>query len=121
MIISNRMRDILIEHLDGPVAIVRSAPGLGKKNALRAQAITAMIGRGLLKVDDPGTARPRFTLVTDHGREILCEVLADWAEALIRFRRAEACRPRRSKRRPPSQRISMASLRAIARETLPKA
>ncbi len=109
MSISNRMRDVLIEHIDGPVKIIRAtAAGIeAKKAALHRQTAEALIDRGFLRVDDPAKPRPRYTIITEEGREELCAALADWADALNAARAAG----RRSDR--PIPRISRARLRAL--------
>lgn len=69
------MRDLLIEHIDGPVPLDRSIP-------YRTSRLFAARSAGLIRFDRPD--RPRFSMLTVKGRQWLAEVLADWAEALTR-------------------------------------
>jgi hypothetical protein len=87
--ISPAMRDVLIEHIDGPVAIM--APSgctwgrLSEHNGARAarfRTMKALLERGLLRCD--ANIRPRFTQMTESGRAALAEALADAADALVR-------------------------------------
>lgn len=88
--ITRKMRDVLIEHIDGPVPVeVPTGPRGGhhaREVALRARTIRALINNRLLrgKTDSP---RPTHTVITMAGRAELAEVLADWADALVRARR----------------------------------
>jgi hypothetical protein len=84
--ISPSMRDVLIEHLDGPVAII--APGAARgleamALATRATTLRALLNRGLLRTD-AYVLRARHTIMTEAGRRELAEALADWADALVR-------------------------------------
>jgi hypothetical protein len=79
------MRDVLIEHIDGPVPIVRACNMTGieaSAMATRYKSVGALLGRDLLRVDRP--CAPRFTIVTEAGRGVLSAALADWADALMR-------------------------------------
>lgn len=70
-------RDILIEHVDGssdvPVQFSVSD---------RQTARNRLILKGLLRADR--IDRPRKTIITEDGRQVLAYVLADYAEALVR-------------------------------------
>lgn len=87
MAISRHMRDVLIEHIDGAVGIVRFCPEGGEKSlalAQRNQTIKSLVGRGLLRTDvGMQHARPSTTAITEAGRAVLAKELADWAEALV--------------------------------------
>ena len=45
-------------------------------------SIRALISRELLRHDNTSTP-PRYTVMTERGREVVCVVLAEYAEALI--------------------------------------
>ena len=86
--LTEAMRDVLIEHLDGravPVVVVAKngldGPALGR----RQQVVQAMVERGYLKQANATTRHP-FTTITDKGRARLSEALANWADALVRAR-----------------------------------
>jgi hypothetical protein len=84
-ILTTGMRDVLIEHIDGPVPIVRAGNLSGarcKAEAIRYKSVWALMDRGLL-IQRPGFS-PRFTIITEAGREELAKALADWADALVR-------------------------------------
>jgi hypothetical protein len=79
------MRDVLIEHIDGPVPIIRGCNISGpnaKTIATRYKSVWALMDRGLLEKDRDFA--PRFTIITDDGRTELAKALADWADALVR-------------------------------------
>lgn len=80
------MRDLLIEHIDGPVPITgRIRLGSMTENTdvfMRCRALTLCFDRGWLAPDRK--VSPTSTLLTDQGREVICEALADWADALSR-------------------------------------
>lgn len=80
--ITARIRDLLIEHIDGPVPF-RVRPQWHKDFG-RPMVVKAAIKAGLLRPDCPHTNRPRFTVITEAGREQLSKALADWADAIIR-------------------------------------
>lgn len=79
--ISTPLRDLLIEHIDGPVA-VRVA------DCARYCRIHGAVRAKLLTFDRP--RRPRQTAITERGRAALAEALADWADALSRAQQAKA-------------------------------
>jgi hypothetical protein len=71
------MRDLLCEHIDGPVGyIARHDPG-----SRRYQTAQAAVTRGFLRFDNP--AHPKQTILTTYGRERLCEELGKVADALV--------------------------------------
>lgn len=88
--ITRKMRDVLIEHIDGPVpVVVPNGPRGGRYArdvAIRARTIRALLGRRLIRgrSDSP---RPDQTVLTEAGRAELAEALADWADAIVRARR----------------------------------
>jgi hypothetical protein len=85
-LVSRPMRDVLIEHIDGPVPVgskPKSDPLLENRDrAMRSMAIARCIGHGWLEIDRP--VSPTKTTLTDKGRTIICDVLSDWADALMR-------------------------------------
>jgi hypothetical protein len=87
--ISSAMRDVLIEHLDGPAAILAPSGCTWNRTdahdtarANRFRTMKALIERGMLRPD--ANMRPRLTHITTAGRAALAEALADWADALTR-------------------------------------
>ena len=74
-------RSVLIEHIDGPVPIVRQG---GPRGHPRPRAIADCICRGWIREGSPYSkqVRPKFTYLTDTGRMALAQALAAWAEAL---------------------------------------
>lgn len=80
-VISAALRDLLIEHIDGPVAVVVSTQSGTRSVAIRS---------GLIRPDFMGMrgawnkGRPRQTFITEKGRRELAASLADWADALCR-------------------------------------
>lgn len=83
--ISVSLRDLLIEHIDGPVDVIVS-----KQNGTRAMALRL----GFIRPDFQGMRgtqnpdRPRRTYITEKGRQELAAALADWADALSKARNA---------------------------------
>ena len=87
--ISPAMRDVLIEHIDGPAPIMAPSgstwgrlPCHDQARAARFRTMKALLERGLLRCD--ANVRPRFTHMTETGRTALAEALADAADALVR-------------------------------------
>lgn len=74
-------RDMLIEHLDGGVPIVRDA-GSGK----RSQTRMLLVRRGWISEGAIGTRgiRPRLSYITHAGRAALAQCLGAWADELHR-------------------------------------
>lgn len=69
------LRDLLIEHIDGPrLYRISEQP---KGNRIRGAVTT-----GLLRFDH--LQHPKTTMLTERGREALCKALAHWADALVR-------------------------------------
>ena len=79
--ITTRMRDLLIEHIDGPVPIIRNTV---RPN--RFLIVRGAVELGLLRYDEARCARPKRTVITEKGRELLAEALADWADAITKAR-----------------------------------
>lgn len=84
--LSNSIRDLLIEHIDGPVPISAGIiPGSMTEKTdlyLRGRALTNCFDRDYLVPDR--RVSPTSTMLTEQGRAVLCEALADWADALSR-------------------------------------
>jgi hypothetical protein len=53
------------------------------KAALRRSTVAALTSAGLVRPDRKGAMRPRFTLLTELGREVVCCVLSQYADALV--------------------------------------
>jgi hypothetical protein len=83
-LLTTGMRDVLIEHIDGPVPIFRACHSKidAKAMGIRYKSVWSLMDRGLLTKDRP--CAPRFTIITDLGRDELAKALADWADALVR-------------------------------------
>ena len=88
--ISQGMRDVLISHIDG-----RRVPFLvtGTTWQQREQIVStaALMRRQLLKPwrgdqNYSELARPKFTVITDIGREALGKLLGDYADAILKAR-----------------------------------
>lgn len=74
-------RDILIEHIDGPV------PWRGPRE--RKNTARALLARGLLAGDISSagwTGNIGATQITERGRAALAVALGDWADAITRVR-----------------------------------
>jgi hypothetical protein len=78
--VSTVLRDLLIEHIDGPRNVPVPLVVIGTHN--RMQSIGAAVSRGLLRFDRHSP--PRQTFITERGREVLGAALGDWADALVR-------------------------------------
>jgi hypothetical protein len=72
-------RDLLIDHIDGPVDV-------SVHNVHTVQCRNALIAYGLLRGTPTNvpTARPRHTALTERGRMAVAIVLGDYADGLIR-------------------------------------
>lgn len=79
VLITPAMRDLLIEHIDGPAPYIISDR---RSRQVRAAVQLGYLsyGRGI------SPKRPRFTYINQRGREALAKALANWADALIRAR-----------------------------------
>ena len=79
------MRDLLIEHIDGPVLLTA-----GHRSPMTEKWDNHLRSRLLLRADDIGwiefdrKVSPMSTSLTDAGKMMLCAVLADWADAMTR-------------------------------------
>ena len=90
------MRDVLIEHIDGPVQIINNPIAAGPQamqQAIRRHTIKCLLARGMLRATiasgpnagvSANLARPTHTQMTEAGREELCRALGDWADAIER-------------------------------------
>jgi hypothetical protein len=89
--ITSRVRDLLIEHIDGPRMIFQRERGAHTEEMRRIKLVRQTVALGLLRFGTSGPAgnRPKVTSLTDAGREELAIALADWADALVRCRRFE--------------------------------
>jgi hypothetical protein len=79
------MRDVLIEHIDNPVPIIRACNIKGpeaKALSNRYKSVWACMDRGFLTKDRDYS--PRFTVITEIGRAELANALGDWADAMVR-------------------------------------
>jgi hypothetical protein len=70
-------RDLLIDHIDGPVDV-------SVHNVHTVQCRNALIGYGLLRGTPTDAPRPRHTALTERGRMAVAIVLGDYADGLIR-------------------------------------
>lgn len=79
-------RDVLCQHVDGPVPIILTRQEAGTPHAVVRKAL---ISRGLIRFH-PGDRerlrvgyRPRHTVITRLGRELLAALLADEIDAML--------------------------------------
>lgn len=73
------VRDLLIEHIESVVPLVRTVT---RAEAGRTRMRRVLIAQGALRYDRQDF--PRATLITERGRQRLATALADWADALVR-------------------------------------
>jgi hypothetical protein len=71
--LSHAQRQLLIDHIDGEVAI------MGDSKTRRS-----LLKFGLLKPLPPNSPRPRYTALTVLGRHALSIILSQYAETLVR-------------------------------------
>lgn len=87
--LSIQMRELLIEHVDKPAVELNVIDGN------RRRVILALVQRGLLRYCTPDgdclrpglggvVARPMATQISPDGREVLCALLAEYADAIVR-------------------------------------
>lgn len=81
--LSSQMRDLLIEHIDGPRRIHISDYKTGNRLLGAAKL-------GYLSFDRQQF--PRSTAMTARGRAALCAALGEWADALVRAKEAANAR-----------------------------
>lgn len=74
-------RAVLIEHVPAKMPVSNEIDAAA---ALRRSTLAALTGAGLVCLDRKGTMRPRFTMLTELGREVVCCVLGQYADALVR-------------------------------------
>jgi hypothetical protein len=75
-VIDEKMRDLLIEHIDGSAPIRVNDPH-------RTARVNGAIRAGYLRSDR--YKHHRSTFITEKGRAALAEALGDWADALARI------------------------------------
>jgi hypothetical protein len=97
-LLSSKMRDVLIDHLDGQaVPVVRPVGADGgewkaheglaaSRNADRHITTRALLARGFLKYNSNRAKAPTHTFITDAGRKELGALLGEYADALARAR-----------------------------------
>jgi hypothetical protein len=71
---SVRTRDLLIRHMDGPIEIP-----FGRDHSMMRAVVSRAIVKGWI---EPVRYRPKFTQLTEAGRNELAKALANWAEAI---------------------------------------
>lgn len=71
------MRDLLIEHIDGPIQVRMNVQG-------RASLWKAAFAAGLICAVVNSEKRPRHSRLTEGGRKVLARELGNWADALVR-------------------------------------
>ena len=72
--LSRIQRDLLIEHCVGPQLYIAGSSW--------GTSILLLMQRGLLKGDIPG--KPHFTELTTLGKQVVCTVLGEYADALTK-------------------------------------
>jgi hypothetical protein len=89
-LLSSNMRDVLIDHLDKEVPILRVAELRGFRGSAggdRIRTVQALLARGLLKTNGiRGKRAGTHTLMTEAGRRELCALLGEYADAIMRAR-----------------------------------
>lgn len=81
--ISIAQRAVLVEHIDGAVA-------LDRRDRFHTQTVGTLMTMKLLRDERSGgvdyvcAVRPRMTMLTIRGREALAKILAEYAEALVK-------------------------------------
>lgn len=66
--------EYLLFHVDHAVAVQRS----------NFKTLPSLLRLGLIQSDVPNCPRPRYTILTDFGRQAVCMLLANYADALVR-------------------------------------
>lgn len=74
--ISMVQAEFLIDHIDAVRPITA--------NHLEIPTLNAMMNRGLIRYTENFTNRPKGTILTDKGREVVCAILAHYADQLCR-------------------------------------
>lgn len=77
--LSAAQKEYLVDHIDGSRPVRCTKLDIATRGALIAKQLIRY--KPHLNV----TARPEFTVLTDRGRDVLCAVLADYADKLTRF------------------------------------
>lgn len=73
--ITAAMRDLLIEHIDGPIQVDLRG---------RATLWKAAFDNGYIIGLGSSTKKPRHSHLTEEGRKVLAHALGSWADALVR-------------------------------------
>lgn len=71
--IAHRGREYLISHVNGPRPII---------NGYRETTRRSLVNNKILQYWPPNTTRPKETRLTEFGRQIVCIVLGNYADAL---------------------------------------
>lgn len=74
--LTQHQRDLLVEHIDGEVEIARASHLVPVRNSL--------MRTGMLKPAQTGTTRPKGTLLTERGRQVVGMILGEAADQLVR-------------------------------------
>ena len=81
--LSRAQREVLIVHALGPQPVQRS--DVQRSDNGRTGII--LMRRGLIRYTGPdgkcGGSRPTHTLLTEDGRQVVCAILAEYADALV--------------------------------------
>lgn len=86
--LKSHILDLLIEHIDGPVRLVRKSTGLedgmcaARDRHLRIRQIVQAARDGLIKLHP--VVSPTHSMLTDLGRAKMCAALAAMADTLVR-------------------------------------
>lgn len=75
--ISRTQRDFLLKHVDGPHE-------MDERDRQVVKAKNAMLRAGLVQGVPRGDPRPRTTELSDAGRQAVCAILGEAADALLR-------------------------------------
>lgn len=76
--LSSSQRRLLISHIEGPQPIERTGPsGRG------ISSVDCLLRAGLLRAHPVGVVRPKFTDLSESGRNAVAKILSEYAEALI--------------------------------------
>ena len=74
-------REMLVEHVHGPVSIVRKGGACFTQMRL---IDVGLLYRSMADGANTSTIRPTHTAMTENGREVVCWILAEYADALVR-------------------------------------
>ena len=78
--LSRHMRQMLVAHVreNQPIDYM-----IGPVESLVRRACQGLLRRELIRYDQPQSNRPKFTVLTDLGRETACYVLGEYADGLV--------------------------------------